>query len=217
MRTPRFTGTTADCFAHLMHSNPTLGVVKKLANFCGASDIGVIERWATGTQRFAGGNDLVRLRCFLAAAGYEVTDLQRLSSNHQRLAFAIGFRIVSPEDVRSHLGYDKMESVWRIVILRAEGPVNAKDSEVKALAKRYGPEAEVRFAALQHELAPLLPKQTVDMSLEPDFNQALSVAVERMMAGLIPLLRIMARDSGTMQDFARRHGVTVSELKKLLG
>ena len=145
----RLVGTTMQCYADFINQYPGLDAHALLAIFCRLDDtdkpyagLSRIQCWQRG-EYFPGGDNLLRLRCFLHLGGYDVTEFKMLSlAEVQTLALVLALCKVVPSEVGRDLGYTSADtplgSLWRIVLHGSGYTQGVKDKilEVNKLHRR---------------------------------------------------------------------------------
>jgi hypothetical protein len=122
--TTKFVGTTEECFAALFANRSDterLALRKLIADFCDVQTTAV-SRWERGRESVRG-MSLLRLRCFLHLAGYEVREVDGYSELRRTLLLAIGLGVIEdPYAVQARLGYGTprdqhdLKSLYRIIL-----------------------------------------------------------------------------------------------------
>lgn len=136
-----FTGTTAECLAHLARSTKADRFNKRkiLASFAGVGDETVF-RWFKEVS-LPVGEPLLRLRFYMEFLGYNVEEIQKLPPYIRDAARLFAFRVVSLSEMAQLLGYPEGRSstdtllgvfrgVRRVTKLRQE--------EFMSFVKAYG-------------------------------------------------------------------------------
>jgi hypothetical protein len=150
----RFVGPTEACFNDLINQYPGLGVHRLLVEFCAmvieakVNDgvpmnertqvtVRKVQSWQRG-DFFAGGLELLQLRCFLALAGYDVEELAYIDGNARLLGYAIAFGFYEAADVRDRLGYAEtsMNALWRVVLHDGTPESEDKKTKIRGLLTR---------------------------------------------------------------------------------
>ncbi len=130
--TPYAMGDTGECLAHFRAKFPTDSTRPLLAEFCHVTT-DTVGRWFNG-RNLPVGEELIRLRIFLALANYRVSELDDLSKSLRELAQVIALDVMTPDEVRQALGYKNIQDVYRVV-LRGTGLMADK---VRKLARILG-------------------------------------------------------------------------------
>lgn len=152
-----FKGTTAKCLMHLRDAirkqeDPSASR-KILADFVGVQEA-TAQRWFSG-EMLPAGEMLVRLRFYLEYLGYEVVELNKLSSSIRNSARLVAFRVVEVDDVLKHVGYatgqtgrDQLSRIYR-------GEANTSDDkllkfqEIESLYGMYLQEAQAQTRKIE--------------------------------------------------------------------
>jgi hypothetical protein len=181
-------GDTVECLVHLVERHSAEAVRPLLAEFCGVVD-DTVRRWINQGK--------LPLRTFLHLAGYTIDELAELPRMDRELVQVVGLGILSPETVRTELGYKNVQDVYR-VLLRGAGVMSDKRRKVENILKASEGELKRRRARWQARLEdslgvsrssePAAPVTAVDTSLlsgvahEPEIVEhlmfALSYALE---------------------------------------
>ena len=226
--TVHFTGTTVECFQHLMaNSVDQLQTLEYVAGFCQNGKIGTttVFKWWRGDD-FAGGEQMARLRLLLHLAGYGVTEVMDLSGSVRQALFIVGSGIVSHDVLKDGLGYAKGNTygLWSVLLQGtgyspnvAEGlekVVRANEKRLMAFSRSHGPKIRALIKPPKAELPP--PPPPVDLP---------ALSVPSIAAALDSLCRSgseLARgliETGDVEGILRatNGGVNLKELYQLLG
>jgi hypothetical protein len=109
-----FMGDTAACLAHFGARFDESVSAPLLAEFCG-----VIELTSTGWLRGSAlpkGAGKIKLRVFLALAGYQVDEFSDLPRKTRDLTSVIAFDLASPEEVTARVGYKNVQDLYRVLL-----------------------------------------------------------------------------------------------------
>jgi hypothetical protein len=226
--TVRFTGTTVECFQHLMaNSVDQLQTMGYVAEFCQNGKIGTttVFKWWRGDD-FAGGEQMARLRLLLHLGGYNVTEVMDLSGTVRQALFIVGSGLVAHDDLKDNLGYAQGNTygLWSVLIQGtgyspkvAEGlekVVRVNEKRLTAFVRKHGPEIRALIQPPKVELLP--PPPPVDLP---------ALSVPSIAAALDSLCRSgseLARglvETGDIEGILRatNGGVNLKELHQLLG
>ena len=150
-------GTTKQCLAHLakvIKGSQFFDKRKMIANFAGVGDFTVHEWFSAG--RMPVGEPLIRLRFYLEFLGYEVEELQELSSEVRDAARLCAFRVASLAEIAEFVGYggtgrspiDALLEVFR----GKRGVSRQKLGQFKSFVELYGAGLEEKERATPHVL-----------------------------------------------------------------
>lgn len=224
----RFTGTTSECFEHLMdHSEDPLQTLDYVANFCQTGKIGstAVFNWWRGDD-FPGGAQLARLRLLLHMAGYNITEVIDLSGTVRQVLFIVGSGIVNHDDLKDHLGYAKGNTygLWSVLLQGTgctprvtdglEKVVRANEKRLTAFLRKHSPEVRELIQPPKVELPPPPPQvdlPALSVPLVATAFDSLCRSGSELARGLI--------ETGDIQGILRatNGGVNLKELHQLLG
>ena len=169
----KFKGNIEECARHFGSqflsgsSKRTFEVRKAIGPLLGLSEL-IGKRWFQ-ELRIPGGENQLKMRAFLAAAGYELTDLPQTSPNIEQLGTAIGLGAISLAEVAERLGMG--QSGVSTYLLRGRRPSsNERQETIAALAAEHAAERERRMTNLRNGLEDLglvLTQQKNETALKP--------------------------------------------------
>ncbi len=118
---PILVDTTTKCLQHLYENrsrSQRLALDRLLGGFCEV-ERETVHRWQPSFDSLRGPN-LLRTRCFLYLAGYEVTELQGMREPVRLLALIVGLKVIEdPLEVQEGIGFERRShphSLYRIII-----------------------------------------------------------------------------------------------------
>jgi len=217
MTRQRFVGDTKTCFFNLLERRSDFAMISLIAEFCDVNT-DIIQRWQA-RKYFPGGEQLIRLRCFLHFAGYEVTELQQLRGEARTLALMIGTGILKPEKI--NLGYgskNSTHSLWRVLVQgggytsKVAGSMSGLYTPTrKKKLENCSQEWQARIAALIDE-----PVVTEAADLSAD-TEVLAASFGRLIGSVVSLGHLLLEHEGTEAALrATRAGADLRELRELL-
>ncbi len=109
----RFQGDMRECLRDFAQKFPKEVIQTLLAEFCGVSEK-TSGLWITGEQLPSGETQL-RLKIFLHALDYRVSELDDLPRNLRELAQVISYRVESLTEVSYRLGYARSQDLLRVL------------------------------------------------------------------------------------------------------
>jgi hypothetical protein len=136
-----FNGSTKECVLHFGKNFAGNGrAVKSLVDFCEISHNTAV-RWINGNRSIPlGGKNLIKLRYFLGAIGYAVSEVMELSDTARKLADIVATGIKTPEEATLALGFkinpdssSENEGVYRV----AQGKSDTSKSRKLLINKIY--------------------------------------------------------------------------------
>lgn len=117
---------TEECFRDFTEKHASqIPVLELLADFClpeVKNRLQSVLGWHKGTIAFPGGEALLRLRCFLTLAGYQVAEMTSRVKPARDLGMMIGFGVVKPQEAADALKYQSLkplDGIWRITVLKS--------------------------------------------------------------------------------------------------
>jgi hypothetical protein len=220
----KFVGDTATCFADLINKYPGLTVHELIVEFCKVP-LETVHRWQR-REYFPGGEQLLRLRCFLQLAGYDVTEFKALNGDAQRLAFDICFGPFELDEVEKKLGYNPNghQAVWGIV-LRGAGYSDVVETNMrnllgrrrKATAREREEDWRARITTALESLG--APKVVAQEPLErSSIDPGLPVSFARLVGATTALGGVLVGDPQVQRAVldATRTGLDLEELVGIL-
>lgn len=169
--TTKFVGTTEECFKHLFQDrtrHERYALHKLLSDFCGVRGEAV-SRWERGRQQVRG-TSLVRLRCFLHLAGYEVKEVDGFQEPVRSLLLIVGLGIAPDGEkfdahaLEKSLGYDEdsnLKSLYRI-ILRNEGYSDETAKSIREICDSLRDKLDESMREMRSEIKRVLAGLTVE-------------------------------------------------------
>lgn len=125
-------GSTESCLADFAQRFPADTAATLLVEFIGINR-STARAWLRN-RRMPGGEELLRLRCFLDSANYRVEELFRLPEVTRQLARLVAFNVLDLDDVRRTLGYSNLQEIYRVV-LRGSGIMSDKVERLQRLVR----------------------------------------------------------------------------------
>lgn len=226
-------GTAEECFAHYLKTLPLPGTrhVNKdrlpLKDFTKVGER-TVERWVLGPQ-VAKGVELLRIRFFLEANGYRVSELDELKSRQPlvyKLAEMIAYDVFSVEKAQADLGFKYPQELYRLS-LRGGSTTHAREDMIAALydknrdqliAEREKWQARLKKECPSREakkyvsdrLVPALPEYaTTSRDNGKTGGRAEIGSLARLIASALPLAEYLASGECTQEDRI--------ELRRLVG
>lgn len=224
----KFMANTEVCFDDFLSAHPGLKTVELLAEFClpeAKGAVASIQAWQRRTVKFPRGEALLRLRCFLTLAGYEVEEFSQLERPVRQLGMLISMNHVSPQSAALKLGYDSRNgshSIWRITLGKGSFTTRTRNAMTRLLRSW-----ESRIAADMDqwrerivEITGAAPEMEVSEAVQ-DVQDALMPIVAtgfgRLVATLTPMAQAFLEidQSQAVRD-ATRDGASIDELITIL-
>ncbi|MFZ1987879.1 MAG: hypothetical protein WAV21_02505 [Minisyncoccia bacterium] len=219
-----FTGTTAECLAHLAKATKVDHFAKRktIASFVGVGD-STVYRWFK-EMMLPVGEPLLRLRFYMEFLGYDVVELQSLNPPVRDAARLFAFRISTLSEIAQLVGYsegrggtDTLLAVFR----GTQGVSKQRLEEFTSFVELYGEQllekkratqkvqlnGDVR-AELDIDQASARPASMVQAlrptsQKPPNSRDALIESLAGSVKALIPLARAISSDDFTAEDRAR--------------
>lgn len=225
--TQKFIAPTETCFRHFMSEHPQLDATELLAEFCLPKAKGAVtsvQAWQRGSVTFPRGEALLRLRCFLTLAGYEVEEFSQLEGIVRQLAMMISMDRITPFDAAAKLGFDsvnRLHSLWQITHGKRSFTTDTREALVKLLRRRSSKvdtEMEAwqkRITAISGE-APVVSFEEQKSDLQ-NVMPAIAVGFGRLVTTLTPMAdALLKADQQQAVRDATRDGASIDELIKML-
>lgn len=199
------TGTTAECLAHFAaHGNRKL-----LRSFIPAVDIRTIERWLSGAAKPVGEN-LIRVRIFLDAIGYRVSELEKLDPPVLDACKIVAFDIASVDDIVGELGYPSAigarSQTFRVLIGHAR-VLNNRLTRLKSftesasdLVQEQEKSFSKRFSVPKKEPALPAQKPRAPSPMGENRNDAVIAALAAMTRAMLPLAELALSDEFSAEE-----------------
>lgn len=224
--TGRFVGNTTACFTDFINTYPGLMAHQLLAEFCGDDvTVKIVHNWQRGDY-FALGMHLLKLRCFLALAGYDVEELARLNGDYRLLGYAICFGIFDAAETEDRLGYkgSGLKSLWRLVLHGGDPIAGVKQKATDLLVPAVKSQIRERQNRWRSRIGQWLEAQaltqpaTTPVPATLSVDPALAVAFARLVAATTALGSSMLTGVGLKQAVldATRAGLDLTELIDVL-
>ena len=210
--TIRFVGTTEECFANLFEDRTRqerYALHRLLSDFCDVQQEAV-SRWERGTQQIRGAS-LIRLRCFLHLAGYEVAEVDGYQEPVRSLLLIVGLGITQNDnqtfdanDLEVRLGYERSNNLKSLygIVLRNVGYSDEVGAEMRAVCAELQERLADRMRDMRKEIARVLK----ELKVEPA-----TATLNKSPAPSEPASAIL------VTSFARSVGLTLSLAKGLEG
>lgn len=218
-----FTGTTAECLAHLAKATKVDHFAKRrtIADFVGVGDSAVYRWFKGGIQPV--GEPLLRLRFYMEFLGYNVAELQSLNPPVRDAARLFAFRIATLREIAQLVGYsegrggiDTLLAIFRgtqgvskqkldeftLFVEIYEKHLSEKKRATKKIQLNCGPSRTQVEGALEAAKPSqvLHPLRTVAQPRDRDvIIESLGTSVK----ALIPLARAVSSDGFTAEERAR--------------
>lgn len=132
----KFSGTTTECLLDFGQRDTEGNEGRKLlARFAGVVEHPTAREWLSG-QRQPLGETLLKVRCFLYLAGYQVSEFEAVPKVARKLALLIATDLVVLDDVQDELGYKNRDGVFS-TILRGKSPMRDKVFRMERLVNTH--------------------------------------------------------------------------------
>lgn len=170
---PILVGGTVQCLQHLYQDRPRsqrLALDRLLGSFCGVAQE-TVHQWQPSFESLRGPS-LLRARCFLRLAGYEVAELQGMREPARSLALIVGLKVIDdPYEVQRLIGFEVdnrsgLNSLYRIVI-RNEGFSSEVAERMAALVKEHHAELGQAIKDRGHKVRAGLKRLAADKPAAP--------------------------------------------------
>lgn len=194
----KFVGTTAECLTDLYKDRrraQRLALDRLVGAFCDVEPEAV-HRWQPDFDNMRG-TSLLRARCFLHLAGYEVREFDGLPEAARSLALLVGLQLIDPYDAQRRIGFEhntSLTSLYRVV-LRNEGYSAEVTAGITALVKEGAPALTKALAAKREEVRQGL--KSVDRG-------------EHIVVVQQPAAQVAPVDPATVMAFWKAVGMTVA-------
>ena len=220
-------GSTEKCLEHYFARQPGLEHLDVMARLCRV-DVPKVQRWQAKVVPVRG-EELLRVRCFLSCAGYEVKELDSLKPNVQQLALLAGSGLLDPQFVTTAIGYggtetefqsQRLASLLRIT-LQPSGFSDKVEKKIDALLKNHKAKLEELLASWKKEIrATWPPAETPPEPTAPIYqpiSPEITAAWSRMVGACSAMAHaILADEAETEALAATNGGQTMHELAELL-
>ncbi len=154
----KFKGGIEECARHfgsqfLSGSSKRMFEVRNaIGPLLGLSEL--IGKWWFQELRIPNGENQLKMRMFLTAAGYELTDLPQTSPSIEQLGTAIGLGAISLAEVAERLGI-RQNGVSTYLLRGRQPSSNERQETIATLAAEYAAERERRMTNLRNRLEDL--------------------------------------------------------------
>jgi hypothetical protein len=151
----KFVGTTTECMQELYKDRKRtqrLALDKLMGAFCGI-EAEAVHKWQPNFESMRG-ISLLRARCFLHLAGYEVRELDGLSETARSLALMVGLNVIEDlYDLQRRIGFEAatLGGLYR-VILRNESYSNEVAANVATLVNEHAATLTATMKAKRKEV-----------------------------------------------------------------
>lgn len=194
---PIMRGTTAECFKHFLGLTFKTDQMPRIAEFIGTKPDNIRRKWR---DKFVPiGDNLLRLRYFLDAFGYEVEELEALHMTVFNMGLVYAHRLVTMESLARDLSYSR-DQVSRVLMgVRPLSP-ERKIVATNAMA------SHLSTAGVAHAELGTIRGQILDSRQAPIADGAPDPTVEAFAYGvrsLLPLAKALCSDRYTAADRQR--------------
>jgi hypothetical protein len=236
--TGKFVGTSEECFADLFKERTRqerYALHRLLSDFCDVQQEAV-SQWERGLRQIRG-ISLVRLRCFLHLAGYEVTEVDGYQEPVRSLLLIVGMGITSDDDqppldlndLEVRLGYERSNNLKSLygIILRNEGYSKEVGIEMRNIVAELQERLDDKMRDMRKEIARVLKELKVEPATatlnkwpapsEPA-SAILVTSFTRSIALTLALAKGLEGNPASIKAAiqATRGGIDMHELKELL-
>ncbi len=225
----KFVGSTEECFRDLITNHPEVAVIELIGELCcegkPATRTNRVMRWKDGRYPPTG-LELLKLRCFLHLADYEVTELMRLNAEIRKFAFTVSLCPLDPKKTNTELGYEDAEgqpgALWRI-LLRGQGYNDDAKKKAKNLVTRHQKTVDQKIEKWQKRIVDVIgdtktsQQAPAEDTISLDQIDQIATIFGHNIRGAITAGRMLidADAEGSLLS-ATRGGLDLMELKDLL-
>lgn len=176
-----FSGTTAECLVDFGTRYPGMEGRRLLAKFCQVVVHPTTREWTSG-ERVPKGETLLRVRAFLALAGYTVSEVEDLPRMAQQFMMLMATDVVKIEDAQRELSYKNVDGLYDIT-LRAKSPLRDKAFRLEELLRQNSTSLQEVLDTWRSDIAGVLsavqaPSGAQD-DVEPTGDESPSIPLDR--------------------------------------
>lgn len=227
--TSKFIGTTEVCFDHFLEANPRLEAVELIAEFCLPNAKGAVtsvQNWQRRAIQFPRGDALLRLRCFLTLAGYDVTEFLEREGIVREVAMAISVGSTTPQKVADKLGSASgdynLHSLWQITLAK-QGVSDKVREDLKLLVGSSRRKVRERTKKWRERILvtvgqpPTVEVVEQETDLQAMLMPVVATSFGRSVTALTPMVQALlkAEQPQAVRD-ATRDGASIDELIEAL-
>lgn len=227
--TTRYMAPTEECFQHFLATHPQLAVVELVAEFClpkARGAVASVQGWQRRAIKFPRGDALLRLRCLLTLAGYDVTEFLEREGLVRDVAMAISVGGFTPQEVAAELGSTSgdynLHSLWQITLAR-QGLSDKVRENLTSLVDGSRRRVRERTKKWRNRILEVIgsPPVVESKKQEADLQEVLmpevAVGFGRIVAALTPMAQALLQSERPQAvSDATRGGVSIDELIKAL-
>lgn len=146
-----FRGSTLECLAHYLKRLPPstsrAGIAARtpIVQFCQCARQ-TIRDWTLGQPPI--GTNLIRVRYFLVADGYAVSEIEKLHPLVRELGQLLAYGVLSLDAIRQEMGYSNTKDV--LATLHGKQRPNNFEQRISRLVNKYRPSIAQRLRDNQH-------------------------------------------------------------------